>query len=169
MIDLNEQENTKVLSNVIMVDMGECIILDNKSKKYLVTDGLGPCVGVAVVITTVNGEVYRLLGHIILEEETHDSFYTLKIHCSEIKSSANRSGIKSIDISFTTSQSYRNRNNLSEDEIALIAIIKKEFGLGIRNISFNCEQQVQISPNGIISTNFEDIMVDQNSHDRQRK
>ncbi len=145
-----------MVNNVIDVDMGECIVLDGESQEYLETYGLGPCVGVAVVIKTIDEKVHRLLGHIIMQEEQSYSFEELRVCAKKIKANTNGK-IKDIEISFITSQSYRNRNNLTEDEIELLRIIRKEFGVSFRNIKFYYRQQVQISPEGLINVNLETI------------
>ena len=141
-------------NNVIIVDMGECVTLDGDSKKYLETYGLGPCVGVVVVIKTIDGKVHRLLGHIVMEEEESHSFEELKVCSRRIKANT-KNNIKEIKISFTTSQSYRDRTDLTEDEIRLLGIIKKEFNVNLKSIKFNYSQQVRISPEGSISNDFE--------------
>ena len=142
------------LNNVIDVDMGECVILEGGMGNYLETYGLGPCVGVAVVIRTVDGKVHRLLGHIIMEEDESYSFDELKECSKRIKERTNGT-MKDIEISFTTTQSYRNRSNLTEDEMKLLRIIRNEFNFNLRDIRFNYSEQVQISPDGLISNYFE--------------
>lgn len=139
---------------MIYVDMGECIILNGESKSSLETDGLGPCVGVAIVIKTIDGKVHRLLGHIVMEEEQSQSFQELKVCSKKIKANT-KNKIKTIEISFTTSQSFRDRSSFTEDEIKLLAIIKREFNYTYKSIKFYYCQQVQISPNGLISHDFQ--------------
>lgn len=150
----SEPTNSNIDNNIINVDMGECIILDGESQAYLETDGLGPCVGVAIVVKTIDGKVHRLLGHIVMEEEEAYSFEELKACSKKIKVNT-KNKVKDIAISFTTSQSYRNFSNLTEDEVKLFRIIRREFNYNIRNIKFYYQQQVQISPDGSISNNFE--------------
>lgn len=147
-------EPTNNLKRIINVDMGECIVLNGESQAYLETDGLGPCVGVAVVIKTLDDKVHRLLGHIVMEEEESYSFDELKASSRRIKANT-KNNIKDIAISFTTTQSFRNRSNLTEDEITLLGIIRKEFNYSIRDIAFNYSQQVQISPDGLITNDLE--------------
>ena len=142
------------LNDVIDVDMGDCKILDGEQQAYLETDGLGPCVGVAIVIKTIDEKVYRLLGHIIMEEDEPYSFEELKV-CSRKIKNMTKDKVKNIEISFTTSQSYRDYSNLTEDERNLLRIIKKEFNFDRKNIKFYYRQQVIISPNGSIFNNFE--------------
>ena len=69
----------------IEVPMGEALFLDTDSKEYLYTTGLGPCVGVAIVIRDSNKKVYRLLGHIAMDEINGESFSNLKNGLDEIK------------------------------------------------------------------------------------
>jgi len=149
------------LNNIISVDMGECKILDEKEQKYLETNGLGPCVGVAIVIRTLDGNVHRLLGHIVMEEEDEYSFDELKECIKKIKEKT-KNNINSIEISFTTTHSYRNFSFLTEDELKLLKIIRKEFNFSIRDIKFNYYENVQISPDGIITNNSE--RTDDNKH-----
>ena len=147
-------EPTNNLKRIINVDMGECIVLNGESQAYLETDGLGPCVGVAIVIKTIDDKVHRLLGHIVMEEEESYSFDELKASSRRIKANT-KNRIKEIEISLTTTQRFRNRSNLSEDEITLLGIIRKEFNYSIRDIKFNYCQQVQISPDGLITNYLE--------------
>ena len=151
-------DSTSINNNVINVDMGECVILDGESQAYLETDGLGPCVGVAIIIKTIDGKVHRLLGHIIMEEEDSYSFEELKA-CSKMIKNNTKNNIKDIEISFTTSQSYRDRSNLTEDEITLLGIIRKEFNYSLKNIKFYYTKQVQISPEGLISNDFKNNKI----------
>ena len=151
MIDL-EQNNS---DNVIDVNMGECVVLDANSPKYLITTGLGPCVGVAIVITTINGEVHRLLGHITMEETGTQSFTELKECIKKIREKTDNTTIMNKEISFTTSCSYKNRMHLTEDEIKLSRIIWNAFKVPFRSIKFNYCEQVQISPDGVISNEID--------------
>lgn len=59
-------------TNEIDVNMGECKVINGESQQYLKTDGLGPCVGVAIVIKTSDRRVHRLLGDILLWKKDHD-------------------------------------------------------------------------------------------------
>jgi hypothetical protein len=54
-INIPEDETVK------MVCMGMCTIIEGDSKEHLLTYGLGPCVGVSIVIKDNNGKVSRLL------------------------------------------------------------------------------------------------------------
>ena len=138
--------------NVITVEMGDCVLLEGESGEYLETYGLGPCVGVAVVIKTIDGKIHRLLGHIIMEEKDSLSFNELIICLRTMKMNTN-GNVGKIKISFTTSQSYRDRSCLTPDETKLLKIINNEFGK--IEIEFNYSKQVQVSPDGSISTDFE--------------
>ena len=142
------------INETIVVEMGECVVLDGDSQVFLETCGLGPCVGIAIVIKTLDNKVHRLPGHIVMEEEQSDSFEELRV-CTKIIKANTKDNVKEIKIVFTTTQSYRNFSYLTEDEIKLLKIIKKAFGFGIRDIKFNYSHQVQITPTGTISNDFE--------------
>ena len=144
-------------NETIDVEMGECVVLDGESQAFLETCGLGPCVGIAIVIKTLDSKVHRLLGHIVMEEEQSNSFEELRV-CAKIINANTKDNVKDIKIAFTTTQSYRDRSNLKDDENKLIKIIKKEFGFRMRDVEFNYSHQVQIAPTGAISTVFEKAM-----------
>lgn len=137
--------------DIIDVEMGECVVLDGESQQYLKTDGLGPCVGIAIVIKTLDEKVHRLLGHIVMEEWQGNSFEELKASSKTLKANTNNN-VKSIDIQLVSFLSYRDFNNLTEDEKKLLNIIKKDFEIQRRSdIKFRYFKQVQISPEGLIS------------------
>lgn len=141
-------------TNEIDVNMGECKVINGESQQYLKTDGLGPCVGVAIVIETPDGRVHRLLGHIIMEERPRQSFTELK-DCIKIIRSNTKDSIISIEITLVTNSSYRNRTALTVDEKKLLNILLKSFEtIKYQDIKFKYSQQVQISPDGVISTSF---------------
>ena len=148
--------NVAEFGNTIEVDMGECKFLASDSKDVLFTKGLGPCVGVSVVIKTIDGKVYRLLAHVIMEYKEEEPFEELKACSKQMKKCIN-TNIESIAISFTTSCSYCNRGELSSDEFRLLTIVSNAFGVNRQKIHFNHESQVIITPDGSISTDLGEI------------
>ena len=81
--------NVAEFGNTIEVDMGECKFLASDSKDVLFTKGLGPCVGVSVVIKTIDGKVYRLLAHVIMEYKEEEPFEELKACSKQMKKCIN--------------------------------------------------------------------------------
>lgn len=148
--------NVAEFGNTIEVDMGECKFLDSDSKDVLFTKGLGPCVGVSVVIKTIDGKVYRLLAHVIMEDKEKESFEELKA-CSKQMTKRINTNIESIVISFTTTGSYRDFSHLSSDELKLLKIVLDVFDIDYKKIHFNYKSQVIITPDGSISTDLGEI------------
>ena len=140
--------------DVSMVHMGECIILDDTKKEHLLTYGLGPCVGVSIVIKNHDQKVFRLLAHFDMGQLIGVSFRSLQCDFRRMKNIVG-TDIDNIEISLTSTDSYRNIESLGDMEIKLLAIILnefQEFGVTVDNIKFNHSSQVQISPDGVIST-----------------
>ena len=147
---------------VKMVYMGMCTIIEGDSKEHLLTYGLGPCVGVSIVIKDNNGKVSRLLAHVDMGQIIGISFDALQ---SDFRRIINGMGnnIESIEISLSSTQSFQNMKFLKENETKLLAIILKEFekyGIGVSDIKFNYSSQVQISPDGVIS-NYSEYELEQ--------
>ena len=71
-INIPEDETVK------MVGMGMCTIIEGDSKEHLLTYGLGPCVGVSIVIKDNNGKVSRLLAHVDMGQIIGISFDVLQ-------------------------------------------------------------------------------------------
>ena len=71
---ITKDYNTRMAINVpedesvTMVNMWDCKIIDGTTKDHLLTYGLGPCVGVAIVIKSNNWKITRLLAHIDMGE-----------------------------------------------------------------------------------------------------
>ena len=83
-----------------------------------------------------------------------NSFEDLRHKIKLLKNNIN-SPVKQIVISLVTTQSYQNIEDLTNNETKLLAIILNEFknfGITINDINFVYSSQVQISPNGEIST-----------------
>ena len=155
-INVPEDENVK------MVSMGNCTILDKGSKEHLLTYGLGPCVGVSVVIRNRDKKIFRLLAHVDMGQIIGVSFESLQSYFRRMKNSVSN-GIESVEISLSSTQSFLDINSLNDKETKLLAIILREFqeyGINIENIKFNYSSQVQISPKGVIS-NYSEYELEQ--------
>lgn len=146
---INVPEN----ENVQMVNMGQCKIMDNSSRDHLLTYGLWTCVGVAIVIKNKNWNITSLLAHL-------DMWWLIGLSieqfAKELKKMKNKISeeINSIEISLTSTQSYKNLNYLNQNEKKLINTILTEFqenGITEKDIKHHISSQVQISPDGIIS------------------
>lgn len=138
---------------VKFVSMGSLCTSINENN-HLLTYGLGPCVGVCIAIKSGDNDVIRLLAHIDMGQIIGMSFDKLRKTIKQLKDNIN-SPVKQINISLVTTQSYRNMHNLNNNEEELLAILLKEFkelGITINDINFNYSFQVQISPDGKIST-----------------
>lgn len=151
--------NTRMAINVPddetvkMVSMGMCTIIEGDSNEHLLTYGLGPCVGVAIVIKNHDRKLSRLLAHVDMGQIIGISFDNLRFYFKRIINGM-ENDIESIEISLSSTQSFQNMNFLKGNETRLLAIILKEFekcGISISNIKFNYSSQVQISPDGVIS------------------
>ena len=148
--------------NVKFVSMGNCIILDGGSKEHLLTYGLGPCVGVSVVIRNQDEKTSRLLAHVDMGQMIGISFDGLQSYFRKMKNSIGYD-IGSIEISLSSTQSFQNLQYLNDKETRLLTIILREFqeyGINIENIRFNYSSQVQISPKGVI-TNYSEYELEQ--------
>ena len=142
-INIPENETVK------MVGMGMCTIIEGDSKEHLLTYGLGPCVGVSIVIKDNNGKVSRLLAHVDMGQIIGISFDNLQSYFRRIEND-----IESIEISLSSTQSFINLQYLNDKEVKLLSMILKEFqdyGINVNSIKFNYSSQVQISPKGVIS------------------
>ena len=146
-INIPEDETVK------MVGMGMCTIIEGDSKEHLLTYGLGPCVGVSIVIKDNNGKVSRLLAHVDMGQIIGISFDDLQSYFRRLKNGI-ENDIESIEISLSSTQSFINLQYLNDKELKLLSMILKEFqdyGIDVNNIKFNYSSQVQISPKGVIS------------------
>lgn len=147
--------------SVRSVHMGDICTSTNETN-HLLTYGLGPCVGVAIVIKSGENNVVRLLAHMDMGQIIGQSFSNLKDTIRRLKYNMN-GPVKQINISLVTTQSYQNMHNLNDKETELLAILLSEFqqfGITINDINFVYSSQVQISPNGIISTYTEQQLKD---------
>lgn len=154
---------TKNYNSKMAIGVGDALVkfvgmggihLSINENNHLLTYGLGPCVGVAIVAKSGESDVTRLLAHIDMGQIVGASFENLKDNIRRLKNSIS-SSIKEINISLVTTQSYSNMNNLNDRETELLAILLKEFkqfGISINDIEFSYSSQVQISPKGEIST-----------------
>lgn len=154
--------NTKMALNigddeVKMVTMGNYSILID-GKKHLLTYGLGPCVGLAIVIKEKDGSIIRFLSHIDMGQIIEITFNQLQDILIQLKKIiANQ--IQDIKISLISTQSYTNMSCLNEKETKLLSILLREFeqfGIKLENIKFDYSSQVQISPSGNISVYTEE-------------
>jgi len=146
-INIPEDETVK------MVWVGMCTIIEGDSKEHLLTYGLGPCVGVSIVIKDNNGKVSRLLAHVDMGQIIGISFDDLQSYFRRLKY-GKENDIESIEISLSSTQSFINLQYLKDKEVKLLSMILKEFqdyGIDVNNIKFNYSSQVQISPDGVIS------------------
>ena len=135
--------------SVRFVSMG-CIYSSINENNHLLTYGLGPCVGVSIVIKCGNNDVIRLLAHMDIGQVIGCSFDYLNHTIQRLQSNI-AYPIKQINIFLVTTQSYKNMHNLTENETKLLAMILAEFqrfGITINDINFVYSSQVQISPNG---------------------
>ena len=147
--------------SVRCVDMGMICKSINETN-HLLTYGLGTCVGVAIVIKNGENNVVRLLAHMDMGQIIGKSFSNLKDTIRRLKYNMN-GPVKQINISLVTTQSYQNMHNLNDKETELLAILLSEFqqfSIAINDINFVYSSQVQISPNGIISTYTEQQLKD---------
>ncbi len=138
---------------VKFVSMGSIYTSVNENN-HLLTYGLGPCVGVSIVIKSGDNNITRLLAHMDMGQLIGISFNDLKKTIQKLKNDIS-DPIKQINISLVTTQSYKNMHNLKDEETELLAILLKEFqsfNITINDIKFVYSPQVQISPNGEIST-----------------
>ncbi len=130
------------------------ICTSTNETNHLLTYGLGPCVGVAIVIKSGENNVVRLLAHMDMGQIIGKSFSNLKNTIRRLMNNMDGPA-KQINISLVTTQSYQNIHNLNDKETELLAILLTEFqqlDIAINDINFVYSSQVQISPNGIIST-----------------
>ena len=147
--------------SVRFVNMGDICSSINEND-HLFTFGLGPCVGVSIVIKYGDNDIIRLLAHMDMGQILGHSFNDLKNTIQRLKNNIN-DPIKQIKLSLVTTQSYRNMHNLNDNETKLLAIILAEFqcfDITINDINFVNSSQVQISPNGEIST-YTEMQLDQ--------
>ena len=159
-INIPEDETVK------MVGMGMCTIIEGDSKEHLLTYGLGPCVGTAIVIKNHDGKISRLLAHVDMGQIIGISFDNLRSYFRRIINSMGND-IESIEISLSSTQSFLDMKFLKEDETKLLAIILKEFekyGISVSDIKFNYSYQVQVSPDGTISTYTETELEQHKQH-----
>ena len=143
--------------DVINVEMGTCKIVDD-NKTHLITYGLGPCVGVAVVIKTDDEKVIRLLAHLDIGETIGLDFRSFRDYLSTLKQKcANR--VKDIEIQLVSSVSFiryflHNKLTLKEEKLLVIILSAfKEYNIGFNDLKINRDPsvtQVQISPSGAI-------------------
>ena len=146
-INIPEDETVK------MVSMGMCTIVEGDSKEHLLTYGLGPCVGIAIVIRNHDEKVIRLLAHVDMGQIMGVSFDNLRFDFRRIKNIIG-TDVESVEISLSSTQSFQNPLFLNESETTLLDILLDEFqeyGIGINDIKLNNSSQVQISPDGVIS------------------
>ena len=142
---------------VKFVSMGSIYTSVNENN-HLLTYGLGPCVGVSIVIKSGDNNITRLLAHMDMGQLIGISFNDLKKTIQKLKNDIS-DPIKQINISLVTTQSYKNMHNLKDEETELLAILLKEFqsfNITINDIKFVYSSQVQISPSGEISTYTEE-------------
>ena len=129
---ITKDYNTRMAINVpedesvTMVNMWDCKIIDGTTKDHLLTYGLGPCVGVAIVIKSNNWKITRLLAHIDMGECLGISIESLSWYIKKMKNNVS-GGISSVEVSLTSTQSYLDLKNLNENEKELINVISTEF------------------------------------------
>lgn len=155
---INVPEN----ESVRMVNMGSCVIINNNEKIHLLTHGLGPCVGVSVVIKSKDGMISRLLAHIDMGQIIGVSIKDLSNYFRNMKNSIS-SEVESIEISLSSTQSFCDVSSLNDNETKLLAVILREFqkyGISVENINIDYSSQVQISPEGVIS-NYSEYELEQ--------
>lgn len=89
-----------------------------------------------------------------MEERPRRSFTELNECIKKIRSNT-KDSIISIEITLVTISSFRNRTMFTGDERRLLSILLKSFKtIKYQDITFKYSQQVQISPDGVISTSF---------------
>lgn len=139
---------------VDFVNMGSCNILSSNSKQHLLTYGLWPCTGVAIVIKSNSWELIRLLAHIDMWQLLGISIESFARYLKTMKNKI-ADWIKSVEIFITSTESFKNLENLKEDELKLVNLISSEFKenwITPKDIKYNYSTQVQISPQWKIST-----------------
>ena len=151
--------------DVINVEMGTCIILDDENKTHLITYGLGPCVGVAIVIKTEEGKIMRLLAHLDMGQTIGLNFQSFKSYLSRLKQKC-VSKVENIEIQLVSSVSFIRlftQKRLTSNEKQLLQIIInefKEYNIRFEDLMINRNSsvsQVQISPSGKITCISDDM------------
>ncbi len=167
--DIYSKKAIGVLNDdVKMVHMGS-VVVSNDGNEHLLTFGLGPCVGVAVVIKEVDEKVTRLLAHIDMGQMRGVSFDEFNNELQRLKRSI-VGKVQDINISLVSTESYTNMDYLNDRETMLLAIVLKnvdEYNIKLNDINFERRSQVQISPNGTISTYTEEEIKKHRNNDRE--